>query len=178
MKIENYYSGEELKLIKKNEKPIVTLKQDSPNAIDSMTSFNLVITEKRIYTYQYNQDTEIKNVINIEKVEFVNFEKKTTQKNFGVPLFLAIMLIIPAALFFTPLFEFEAAAVFGILFIVFAVILLVISIAIAKKKVTSHLIIGTSGAPIEIEVQDLKAEQIEDIQTQIFKILDKQKNAN
>ena len=134
MKIENYYSGEELKLIDPNEKPIVTLKQDSPNAIDSMTSFNLVITEKRIYTYQYNQ--------------------------------------------VTPLFEFEAAAVFGILFIVFAVILLVISIAIAKKKVTSHLIIGTSGAPIEIEVQDLKAEQIEDIQTQIFKILDKQKNAN
>lgn len=178
MKIENSFSGKELQMISSDEKPVITLKQESPESYDSMTHFNLIITEKRIYTYQYNNDTEIKNIINIEKVEFVNFEKKTTQKNFGVPLFLAILLIIPAVLFFTPLFEFDSAAVFGIMFLLFAIILFVVSMVMSRKIVTCHLIIGTSGAPIEVEAQDLKAEQIEEIQTQIFKILDKQKNTN
>lgn len=158
--------------VDENEKLFVAYKQDMPKSQKSNSSneFEILVTNKRVYTNTARANEIQENIIELETVKYVNYiqTQENKHKSFFIPLGI---LLIAAGIIILCLASFfpETGFILGMVLLILGIVFSIIGIALSRPLIINYLIIGVEGDPIKLIVQDLKPEDVKEMQRNIFK---------
>ncbi len=158
--------------VDENERLFVSYKQDLQKSTkrNSSNEFEILVTDKRIYTNTARDNEIQENIIELDTVKYVNYiqTQENKQKSFLIPLGILLIIAGIIILCLASLFP-DTGFLLGMILLILGLVLSIIGIVISRPIIINYLIIGVEGNPIKLIVQDLTSDDVKEMQRNIFK---------